>query len=120
MTPGVPIHHFDLGDYDAERCAEWMLRIVDESPDRLAILEVPPHRDDDDLDRLEGQFIAAYDVAKDARPDLSVKLLRSMDVHNGRPRDRIIVAVHEHRWVGGVCVHGCPDTRPVDGEHRSE
>jgi len=26
----------------------------------------------------------------------------------------LVVVLHEHKWVGGRCVHGCPDTRPVD------
>jgi hypothetical protein len=60
---------------------------------------------------LEARFIAAYDIAKAERRDLSVKLLHSIDLHNGQPRDRIAVAVHEHQWVGGKCVNGCPDTR---------
>jgi hypothetical protein len=112
MKPaGFPVHRFDLEDYDPAQCAAWMLRLVDESPDKLAIIKMPPHRDDDDLDHLEALFISAYDIAKAERPNLSVKLLHAVDLNNGMPRDRVAVAVHEHQWVGGQCVNGCPDTR---------
>jgi hypothetical protein len=114
MIPGIPSHEFDLEDYDPEQCAAWMLRIVDESPDKLAILTIPPHRDEDDLDQLEEMFRNAYDIAKAERPDLSVKILYAVDLHNGQERDRVVVAVHEHKWVAGQCVNGCPDTRKGD------
>ena len=122
MKPlGTPGHSFSLADPNPEHAAEWLLNIVDESPDNLAIITIPPHDNDDDLDYLEGRFIAAYDIAKSRRPNLSVKLLHAIDTRNGQPRDRILVAVHEHRWVGGHCANGCPDTRPTkrpaDSEH---
>ena len=90
-------------------CAAWMLGLVDESPDKLAIVKMPPHEDDDDLDQLQELFSAAYELAKQERPDLSVKLLHSFDTRNGMPHPRVAVAIHEHCWVGGQCVNGCPD-----------
>jgi hypothetical protein len=111
MRPfGTPRRQIGLDDEPAD-IAAWMLELVDESPDRLAIVTIPPHRDDDDLDAMESRFISAYDIAKAERPNLSVKLLHALDLHNGQPRDRIAVAVHEHKWVAGQCVNGCPDTR---------
>jgi hypothetical protein len=109
-----PIHQFSLDDYDPDQCAEWMIGLVDHSPDKLAIVKMPPHQDDDDLDQLEALFIAAYDIAKAQRPNLSVKLLRAVETIQGQPRDRVAVAVHEHCWVAGLCVNGCPDTRKGD------
>ena len=106
-TPGRQIGFDD----DPADIAAWMLELVDESPDQLAIVTIPPHRDDDDLEAMEARFISAHDIAKAQRPNLSVKLLHALDTHNGMPRDRIAVAVHEHKWVGGQCVNGCPDTR---------
>jgi hypothetical protein len=115
MKPfGTPVRRFDLESYDPEECAAWLLGIVDEGPDKLAIIKMPPHRDLEELDELEALFIAAYDVAKAERPNLSVKILHAADLHNGQERDRIAVAVHEHQWVGGQCVNGCPDTRKGD------
>ena len=108
--PGTRIHRCGL-DEDPDRLAAWLLDLVDESPDRLAIVSMPPHGDEAELDEIEARFIAAYDIAKYARPNLSVKLLHGVDLHHGQPRDRIIVAVHEHRWVGGHCANGCRDTR---------
>ena len=121
MRPfGTPGHAFDLDNPDPEQAAAWLLNIIDESPDKLAMIQMPPHDDDDDLGYIEARFIAAYDHAKAARPNLCVKLLRSVDLHNGSPRDRIIAAVHEHHWVGGECINGCPDSRAVYGENRTE
>jgi hypothetical protein len=109
-----PVHHFDLEDYDPDRCAEWMIDLIDESPDKLAIVKMPAHQNDDELDQLEAMFIAAYDIAKAERPNLSVKILHAVEAIRGQPRDRIAVAVHEHCWVAGLCVNGCPDTRKGD------
>ena len=111
MRPfGTPARRIDFDD-DPDQIAGWMLELVDESPDKLAIVTIPPHSDEDDLDALEARFISAYNIAKAQRPNLSVKLLHALETHNGMPRDRIAVAVHEHQWIGGKCVRGCPDTR---------
>jgi hypothetical protein len=90
--------------------AAWMLRLVDESPYRLAIIEVPHSavRTDDEIDALEGVFIREYDRAKAERPNLSVKLAPGDTQH---PRTAMLVAVHEHEWVAGHCVRGCDETR---------
>jgi hypothetical protein len=57
MKPfGTPVQHVDL-DESPEELARWMRGIVDESPDKLAIIKIPPHRDEDDLDEIEARFI---------------------------------------------------------------
>ena len=90
--------------------AAFMLRLVDESPDRLVIIEVPHWavRTDDDVENVEAMFIREYDRAKADRPNLSVRLAPGDADH---PRAAMLVAVHEHRWVGGSCVNGCAETR---------
>lgn len=89
--------------------AAWMLNLVDKSPDRLAILEVPHAavRTDDEIHDIEAVFIREYDRAKADRPNLAVKLTPGDADH---PNAAMLVAVHEHQWVGGRCVNGCPDT----------
>lgn len=90
--------------------AAFMLRLVDQSPDRLAIIEVPHEAvpTDDAIDAVEAVFIREYDRAKTDRPNLSVALKAGTSQH---PTAALLVAVHEHRWVGGYCVHGCSETR---------
>jgi hypothetical protein len=104
--------HFD-GDHEA--FAEWMLSVIDKSPDRLALFPMP-HRDTDEgLDELEDVVRAAYDLAKAKRPNLAVKILHGVDLGNGVRNSEIVVVIHEHQWVAGHCVNGCPDTRKGDG-----
>jgi hypothetical protein len=105
-------HHQYIRHDDDESLKDWILMIVDESPDRLAIIKMPVVTTDDELDELEEEVRRAYDLAKDERPNLSVKLLHGVDT--GGPHDgesRVIVVIHEHKWVAGQCVNGCPDTR---------
>jgi hypothetical protein len=89
--------------------AAWMLELIDESPDKLAILEVPIAWADD-LNGVEAVFIREFDRAKLERPDLGVKLTAG---GAERPDVALLIAVHEHQWVGGMCVHGCRDERTV-------
>ena len=88
--------------------AAFMLRLIDESPDRLAIISVPSAATttDDDIDALEAVFIRECERAKADRPDLSVK---AGPPPAGRPDVAMRVAVHEHQWIGGQCVRGCGD-----------
>lgn len=67
------------------------------------------------LDEMEANLIRAYDLAKQERPNLSVKVIPSVPIPGqGRPpKSDIMVVVHEHEFVGGVCVNGCTDRRPV-------
>ena len=107
--PGVPMHRFKPRDDDDAR--RWMLGLVDASPDKLAFIAIPHAATDAELDAEQEWFDRVYESAKAERPDLGVKLLYGVDVGNGRGRSHAIVVLHEHRWVGGRCVNGCPDTR---------
>lgn len=62
MIPGIPATpYLDIPD-DAARAA-WLLSVVDENADRLALSAVPRPDDDDELDELEAQMIRAFDLA---------------------------------------------------------
>ena len=109
-TIGHDRFHFN-GDHGA--FADWMLSVVDSSPDKLGIFPMPvgSKSSDDEIDAVEEDVRRAYDIAKARRRDLSVKLLHALDERNGAPRSCVLVVIHEHKWVGGHCVNGCLDTR---------
>lgn len=112
MIQHGPIRYDENGD-DDERAA-WLLALIDESPDRLAVVPIPDCADEQ-LDALEERFIRAYDIAKLQRPGLAVKLLPALEI-GGRPVSAgtaALVVIHEHKWVAGQCVNGCRDTRPL-------
>jgi hypothetical protein len=90
--------------------AAMMLRLVDRSPDRLAILEVPHElvRTDAEADANEAIVRREFDRAKAERPGLVVAIKPG---NEDFPNAALLVAVHEHEWVGGRCANGCPDTR---------
>ena len=92
-----------------EDIAAWMLALVDDSDDHLAIVEVP-RASEDTIDVMEAMFRAGYEIAKARRPDLAVNIVPPNEDY---PDAAVLVAVHEHRWVGGHCANGCPDTRQV-------
>jgi hypothetical protein len=68
----------------------------------------PRSSQEQDIDAEEAVFIREHNRAKAERPNPSVALKPDDEKH---PDAALLVAVHEHRWVGGHCVHGCPDTR---------
>jgi len=112
--PGPPSHRL-VDEGDEHDLATWMLGLIDESPDRLALITIPrPIDTDDELDAIEERMLAAYDLAKAERPALAVKVVPPMAELPGSGDTALVVVLHEHKWVGGRCVHGCPDTRPVD------
>lgn len=97
------------GTGDDADLAGWMLSLVDEAPDRLAFIQVP-RTTDEKLDVLEDKTRRAFDLARRDRPDLRVKLLPPLlELLGGHSPDDIalVVVLHEHLWVGGVCVRGC-------------
>jgi hypothetical protein len=98
---------------EPDATARWMLELVDAGDHRFATIEIPRSISDDELDEVEAAFIRAYDLAKDRRPNLCVKIegtsLRLIQHH---PNAQLIMILHEHQWVGGHCVNGCSDTRP--------
>lgn len=109
--PGTRIHKYDHDD-DDQALADWMMGLLDTSPDRLTIIEVPPVRSDHDLDELEETTRRAFNIAKEERPNLTVKTIPGTNVMTGERR--ILLALHEHRWVGGECVNGCRETRETN------
>jgi hypothetical protein len=90
--------------------AAFMLRLVDESPDNLGLIEVPhiAVRTDEQADATEAVIMREYSRAKAERPNLSVALKTGTPDY---PNAAYLVAVHEHQWVGGQCVRGCGQTR---------
>ncbi len=105
--PGTPMIRYDDSHSDTERAA-WMLSLIDASPDRLAWIAVPRADSDEQLDAIEAKMIAAYEIAKAQRPDLAVRLVpKVLDVGGAHG----MVALHEHKWVGGSCINGCGETR---------
>lgn len=117
MIPGRPASMFDPHEHE-DTAAARLLTLVDEDPNRVAYVAMPHAATEPEIDAHEDAFRRAYDRAKAERPGLSVKLLHAQDVghgpRNGPARSRVLVVLHEHRWVGGMCVHGCRDVRPVD------
>lgn len=91
-------------DRDAAR---WMLGLLDTSPDRLAFITVPDPGDDAKLDDLDARLVRIYDLAKQERPDLGVKMLPAAFNGEHAPETALVIALHEHKWVGGECVRGC-------------
>jgi len=98
---------------DPGELAAMMLAPVDRSPDRLAILEVPPDlvRTNAEADANEAIVRREFNRAKQERPGLVVLIESGGEDF---PNAALIVAVHEHKWVGGRCVNGWPDTRICD------
>ena len=117
MIPGVPVHTY-THDGDDQAFADWMLELIDEGPDRLAVIEITRPASMRQLEHMEETFLRAYDIAKAERPDLSVKIMPVVHRASVGPRRAdALVVLHEHRWVGGECVNGCRDKRPVDDPH---
>lgn len=99
-------HHPAVRGHDDDReLAAWMLELVDESPNRLAIIELPETDPGDDLDALEDATLRAFEVAKEGRPELTAKT--AMGVHASTGERRLLLFLHEHEWVGAQCIRGC-------------
>ena len=90
--------------------AAWMLHLVDGSPNRLGIIEIPHEavRTEEQTDELEDVVRREFNRAKRDRPGLAVALTPATPDY---PDAAVLVSVHEHRWVGGECVHGCGERR---------
>ena len=52
-----------------------------------------------------------FDIAKEERPDLAVKILPAAYKGDHAGVTALAVVIHEHEWVGGMCVRGCGETR---------
>ncbi len=113
MLPGSPVHTY-THDGDDEAFAAWMLKLIDEGPDRLALIEIKHPGTVQEIDRIEDDLIRAYDIAKAERPNLAVKIVPAVHRASVGPRGaEALIILHEHAWVGGECVNGCRDRREV-------
>lgn len=106
---GDAIRYDEHGDDNAR--AAWLLSLIDGSPDRLAVVPIPRTATDEQFDAMEARMIRAYELAKEERPGLAVKLLPPLaDLLpiGGRSENvALLMVIHEHEWVGGECVRGC-------------
>ncbi len=113
MLPGIPVHTY-THDGDDQAFADWMLKLIDEGPDRLAVIEIEHPGSMKKIEHMEATLIRAYDIAKAERPNLSVKIMPVTHRASVGPRRAdALVVLHEHMWVGGECVNGCGDRREV-------
>jgi len=113
MIPGTPANYWPTDLDDHERAA-WLIERVDEDHRHTAPILMPYAGTDEALDALEDEFGRAFEIARASGRRLGVKLLHAQDVGRGE-ESRIVAIIHEHRFVGGVCVNGCGEHRPVDG-----
>ena len=113
--PGVPGHRYPEGLDDDERAA-WLIDLVDRDQRHQALIVMPHAETDEALDALEDEMRSAFEIARASGRDMGVKLAHGQDIHGDRrePESRILALVHQHQFVGGACVHGCGEQRPVD------
>lgn len=106
--PGTPSHLLPEGD--DQIVADRLLALVDSDVDRTVMITVDD-APDDKLDEQEARMIRVFDLAKEERPNLAVKILPAAYVGENSGVTALAVVVHEHEWVGGGCVRGCGETR---------
>ena len=114
MIPGRAAHYWPT-DLDDDERAEWLIARVDEDHRHVAPILMPHADTDEALDAIEDEFVRAYDLARAGGRRFGVKLLHGQHVNSAE--SRIVAIVHEHKFVGGVCVNGCADREPVDDDH---
>jgi hypothetical protein len=85
-----------------------MIYHLDQSRDRHVVFELP--RCDPEFPAFMDAFVAAFECAKGRRPDLA---MQAQPLIEDFPQTRVLIAVHEHAFVGGVCVRACGETRAV-------
>jgi hypothetical protein len=100
--------------------ADWMLALVDQSPERTGVIEIP-RASDEELDACEDRMRRAFAIAQRQRPRLVVTVRpATQELCNSDVADvQAVLVVHEHEWVGGLCVRGCAtreDDRPAATE----
>ncbi len=107
-------------DGDDDAFARWMIRQVDKSEEALAIVEIPDTDRSDDLEQLEAACRRALALAQAERPELTARTLGTVPLGAPRPRaPKLLLVLHEHRWVGGECVRGCGEHHQVDSERKA-
>jgi hypothetical protein len=77
--------------------AAWALRRMDERPDRRIVIDIPYTGTSNEI---EQAIAREFDQARHERPDLVIGLMPTAST--GAP---LRLAVHEHHWVGGHCIH---------------
>ncbi len=113
MIPGHPAHGYEL-DGDDQAFADWMLEMIERDPNRVAMIGVRRSRVLPRVDEMEDGLRRAFNLAKAKRPDLGIKILPAIfRGSNAKQGADVLVVLHEHRFVGGRCVHGCANTRPT-------
>lgn len=113
MIPGTAAHYWP-SDLDDDERAAWLIERVDEDRRHVAPILMPYADSDEALDAIEDEFRRAFDLVRASGRRLGVKLLAAQDADSAE--SRIVAVVHEHRFVGGVCVNGCPARVPVDDD----
>ena len=93
-----------------------MLKLVDQSPDRLAILAVPHEVvRTDEIDDVERIVIREYDRAKGDRPDLGVKPAPGPTAEY--PNAAILIAIHEHQWSAATAPAAAVNSGTAEGKY---
>ncbi len=112
--PGTPAATYQPQG-DDRAFAAWLIRQVDKTPDALATIE-PVWESAGDLAEIEAATRRALALAQKERPDLTARTLSPVPLNQPRPpAPRILLELHEHRFVGGECVRrGCGACREVD------
>lgn len=108
--PDIPAHPLPEGDDDV--IARRLLALVDANPARTVIVTVDD-APDDEVDEHEARMSRVFDIARDERPELAVKILPAGYKGDHCGVTALAVVIHEHEFVGGACVHGCGQTRDV-------
>ncbi len=113
--PGTPAATYQPQG-DDRAFAAWLIRQIDKTPDALAIIE-PEFETDGDLAEIEAATRRALALATAERPDLTARTLSAVPLNQPRPTPRrILLELHEHRFIGGECIRrGCGERREVDG-----
>ncbi len=115
MLPGSPVEKYQPDGND-QAFAAWLIRQIDKTPDAVALIE-PEWETDGDLADIEAATRRALALATAERPDLTARTLSAVPLNQPRPpAPRILLELHEHRFIGGECVRrGCGERREVDG-----
>ena len=111
MIPGTAAHYWPT-DLDDDERATWLIETVDKDHRHVAPILMPYADTDEALDAIEDEFGRAFEIARAGGRRFGVKLLVGQHVNSAE--ERILAIVHEHVFVGGVCVNGCTDREPVD------
>jgi hypothetical protein len=107
MKPSALVHWRTMRDNPGELAAT-MLRVIDDRPQHVAVLAVPHEKvaSDEAVDAVERTVIREYSARRTSGRTSPSRSPRGQTSTPTPPRSWRC----EHRWVGGRCVNGCPDT----------